>query len=347
MTAGSSERDYYISRLFAKELWSKQTKIIFVTHRQADPDALCAAYGLSQLVKKSRANEQQQQQEFQSTILVPQGASSLGNSVAKSLGISFVTETEVSQIEDSDEIIVVDAGDAHLLEPFLGQISESRARKILIDHHSANTGWKGFEETVIDSAATSTCELITLGFPEDLLDRSLAQVLLTGLLFDSQHLGIATTRTLEAALSLSKAGAEVSEAKKILRSRPDKSEIIARIKSAQRLQFEECKGRLILRSEVSSFQAAVARMLLEIGGDVGVAYGENSGEFRLSARSTQSFHKETGIDLSEEARKLCGLDSPSLSGGGHATAASISGSGDPKLLSRGFVEQIKARLLQN
>ena len=195
---------------------------------------------------------------------------------------------------------------------------------------------------LVESKATATCEIVTLGFPSSTFTKEIARILLTGLLFDSQHLGLATTSTLEAALMLVKSGAEIEEAKRALRYKADRSEILARIKSAQRLQYMEIGKYVILTTEVSSFQASVARMLLDIGGDIGIALGVNNGEMRLSARSSQYVFRDTGIDLASEIQEIS--SSSGLVGGGHSTAASLSGKGDVAAISKRLVERLKSRL---
>jgi nanoRNase/pAp phosphatase (c-di-AMP/oligoRNAs hydrolase) len=335
-----------VLNLFAEKLDllkdNSTKRAIYFTHRQADPDAICAAAGLSLLVQRSFLDRR-----LESTIVAPQGASVLGEKISSAFGLEIQHEIDPELILESDLIVSIDTGDAHLLEPYLEPIRNSCAKKILIDHHVSSFGnetWKGFDGAIIDSKATSTCEIVTLGFPQEILSKEVSKLLLTGLMFDSQHLGLANANTLEAALILVKAGADISDSKKLLRYVPDRSELLARLKASQRLQFEECNGHLLVRSEVSSFQASAARMLVDIGADVGIALGENSGETRLSARSTQSFHKETGIDLAEEIRKVA--DHFAIIGGGHATAASLSGKIEPVLLADFLLQNLKGRLLQ-
>lgn len=349
MIISDSNHDRSVLEIFSDELSKvsndeRIVRLLIFTHRQADPDALCAASGLTLLLSRSLANTIG---ELRSTIVVPQGASSLGKEVCSRLGIRFQETVDNEAIRESDCIAVVDTGDPHLLEPYLDRIIQSSGRKILIDHHLRNDSeqnWPWFDRLILDSKSTSTCEIIALGFPSFVLSADVADILLTGLMFDSQHLGIATASTLEAALGLVKAGAGVDKAKKTLRYKPDRSELLARIKSAQRLQYEELGGRIILMSEVSSFQASVARMLLDIGGDVGIAYGENDKEARLSIRSTQSFFKETGIDLALEVQKIS--SSLGITGGGHPTAASLSGKVEPKDLALKMVERLRSSLLR-
>ena len=83
-------------------------------------------------------------------------------------------------------------------------------------------------------------------------------------------------------------------------------------------------------------------MLVEIGGDVGIASGENDDEMRLSVRCSQTFFKETGIDMAKEIQELS--SSQGLVGGGHSTAASLSGEGDHNTMAGKLIERIKSRL---
>ena len=335
-TKSDSLREFFsqeLSRIPDK----KTARILVFTHRQADPDALCAASGLLALIAQSFPNL-----KIESSIVVPQGASSLGQTVCNQLGIEFTTSMENTTVHNCDLILVVDTGDPHLLEPFSEQIMKSVARKILIDHHSSSQiegNWSGFDRVSVDRNSTSTCEIIALGFPGEHLSTEIARKLLTGLMFDSQHLGIATASTLEAALILVRAGAEIDSARRALRNKPNRSELLARIKSAQRLQDQEVGKFLILKTEVSSFHASVARMLLDVGADVGIAFGESDEEARVSVRSTQTFFKETGIDLAEQVKKIS--DALGIVGGGHPTAASLSGKGEPVELAKKIVEGLK------
>lgn len=332
--------------IFALSQSAKDTfyTLIF-THRQADPDALCAAYAISEAISKAVADSNSRC-VVSSKIVAPQGANLLGTSLCAKLGIDFVDSLLPEEISKADLIAAVDVGEFELLEPYAHGISTSVARKILIDHHGSNrdsqvSEWKNFE-TIVDDSATSTCEIVAQRFPTDYLSGKIAKVLLAGLLFDSQHLGIATESTLTATLKLVRAGARIDEAKELLRSRPERSEVIARIKSAQRLKFEEVGGFFIMQSEVSSFQAAVARMLLDLGGDVGIAYGDHEGEARISMRSSQHFFRETKVDLGEILSSLA--KESRLIGGGHSTAASISGKAKASELAGQIIKKLKFEL---
>lgn len=347
-----------LSSLFSKLRLQGFESVLAFTHRQADPDALCSAYALSELITRSKkiSSSSASTDKVESSrykIIAPQGASQLAASVCEALSIKYQEEISDEEINNADLILCVDVGEKELLEPYLEQIVKSKATKVLVDHHSSS----GFEEKLaknvpvakvfnysyVDSKATSTCEIAASVYPETLLDQKMAKVLLVGLLFDSQHLGIATENTLRAALKLVSKGVVISEAKELLRSKPERSETIARLKAAQRLKFYELgPNYLVAEAEVSSFQAPVARMLVDLGADVSLAYGNHEGDTRISLRSTQRFERETGIDLGSVLSKIS--EGKGLTGGGHRTAASISGNIQPKDLKDEIVSEIKNRL---
>jgi nanoRNase/pAp phosphatase (c-di-AMP/oligoRNAs hydrolase) len=333
------DRIYRLLKSFPK---GDELRVLILTHRQGDPDALCAAGALKLLLEQVG-----RELNILISIGVPQGASVLGKQVSTLLDIQFSDKLEESSFTNSDLLFVVDTGDSRLLDPYAGMFQANAEKKFLIDHHASSLApesWSGIDDRVVVTTSTSTCQIIALGFPKKLITKKIADILLTGLLFDSQHLGIATKDTLEAALILVEGGAEISRCKKLLHHNPDRSEILGKIKAAQRMRYEEVAGKIIARSEISSYHASVARMLVEIGADVGIAYGETGGEARLSARSSQSFFKETGIDLSEEIKKVARHFD--MVGGGHSTAASVSGKIEAGVVADFLVMNLKGTLLQ-
>jgi bifunctional oligoribonuclease and PAP phosphatase NrnA len=334
-----------------REFDKDQAGLIF-THRQADPDALCSAYAVSRLLSLDQKTLKQDSENEKAywKIIAPQGASQLATRVCKALSIEFNEEIPLEEIQRAQVIICVDVGDKHLLEPYLEPIFKSDAKKFLLDHHSSreeneensNSNSAFFDFGLTQCDATSTCEIIALGSSEKNIDEILARVLLVGLLFDSQHLGIATERTLEAAVRLVRKGASISQAKEILRSKPDRSENIARLKSSQRLRYQELGPYLLAETEVSSFQASVARMLIDIGADIGIAFGEQEGEVRISVRTTQRFERETKIDLGILLSKIS--KTLGIAGGGHSTAGSISGKGSSTWVKNDIVTELRKAL---
>jgi nanoRNase/pAp phosphatase (c-di-AMP/oligoRNAs hydrolase) len=118
-------------------------------------------------------------------------------------------------------------------------------------------------------------------------------------------------------------GADITEAKRDLRTEPDYGEVMAKLKGAQRLKVYKMGDWIASTSMIGSFQAHVARSLIYLGADVAVVGGESGEETRVSLRSTQRFSDATKVQLGtqiaeEVVRNLGGH------GGGHTTAASFS-----------------------
>lgn len=286
-------------------------------------------------------------QTFLPTIVAPGGTSTLAAAACKKLGINFSESVSDEEFSRIDLIVVLDAGELGLLGDFADRVQQSKASKVVIDHHRKQLSdqreqWQEFDFVLVNPSATSTSEIIVNETDPELMDKTAADSLLVGLMFDSQHLGIANESTLKACLTLVQKGARIEEAKSVLRGVPERSEVIARLKSAQRLSFKEIGSYFFAQSGVSSFHAAVARMLLDIGADVGIAYGESGGESRISLRSTQRFYRETAIDLAALIADI-GNNFEVLAGG-HPTAASMSGRFDPKKTVEAIFEKAKTAL---
>src|SRR5579864_755896 len=149
--------------LIAKNLARTRNALIF-THRQADPDALCAAFAVSEYLS-SVSEKDVSGVPISIKIVAPHGANLLGNSVCQKLGFSFTETVSNESVSIADLIIAVDVGEPELLEPYLRSIVMNQGQKILIDHHGSNANsnesiWKGFQ-LIVDEKATSTCEIVT------------------------------------------------------------------------------------------------------------------------------------------------------------------------------------------
>jgi phosphoesterase RecJ-like protein len=99
--------------------------------------------------------------------------------------------------------------------------------RIVIDHHASNDG-QG-DADWIDAGAAATCELVALlavrlGVPLDAGDRSLATVLMAGIVMDTATFAHpnATPRTLAVSAALVEAGAPLSDiSRRLYRTKPD------------------------------------------------------------------------------------------------------------------------------
>jgi nanoRNase/pAp phosphatase (c-di-AMP/oligoRNAs hydrolase) len=293
---------------------SKLARVAIVCHRHADPDAYLSAFALSDLIREISSASVD--------IITPQGMSAL----TKQLQETFRHPTLEESDRDYDLFVAVDIGHTELLKDWLGKIAQSGATKILIDHHPKQKD-PIYDEMLVDTNASSTAEVVFRLYKElnVKLRAKSSQALLVGILFDSQHLGISGENTLRACVELFDAGANIEEARRLLRSPPDYGEVIAKLKGAKRLRVFRLNDWVLALSKVGSFQSHVARALVQLGADVAVVAGDFEEETRASLRANQRFYDKTRIHLGTQVAEVLSRDKGY--GGGHSTAASFTSSG--------------------
>jgi nanoRNase/pAp phosphatase (c-di-AMP/oligoRNAs hydrolase) len=284
-----------------------------ICHRNADADAYLSAYALSSLLKSIS-------HQCEVDVVTPEGMTTLTSRLATKFPHKVVEKSD----SDYDLYVAVDVGDAELLKEWRGKMEMSSGVRVLVDHHPYRDS-KLYDHVVIDEHATSAAEVVFKLFSEAVvkIDPKTAQALLEAIVFDSSHLAIANGEGLRTVVKLLDMGADVTEARRDLRTEPDYGEVMAKLKGAQRLKVYKIGDRIASTSLIGSFQAHVARSLIYLGADVAVVGGESEGETRVSLRSTQRFSDATKVQLGtqvvEEVVKNLGGH-----GGGHATAASFS-----------------------
>lgn len=285
-------------------------KVAILCHRHADADTYLSAYALSVLIGKVLPSAEV-------TIIIPDGMSSLTQRLAELFPYKGREE-----VFDYDLLLAVDIGHVELLRDWSEKLRNSRGVKVLIDHHPMQEG-APYDQLVVDATASSAAEIVYRLFKERgvALDAKVSQALLIAILFDSQHLSIASVATLRAVVDLIEHGADLEEARTMLRSPPDYGEVIARLKAAKRSRIYRSSGWVIMVSTVGSFQANVARAFTHLGADVSLVVGDFDGELRGSLRSSTRFGAETNIHLGTDVAEA--LSRGRGYGGGHPTAASF------------------------
>ena len=304
-------------------------RAVVICHRNADADAYLSAFALSGLLRKVAPG-------CRVDIATPGGMTTL----TQKLGARFPHATVEGAADPYDLYVAVDVGDEELLNEWKETLRTAPGVKVLVDHHPMREGTP-YDRSVVDEEATSAAEVVFAIYQELGVDpdATTAQALLEAILFDSSHLAIASPKGVRAVVKLMDLGADLTRARKELRSEPDYGEVLAKLKGAQRIKIYRAGGWVVATSMVGSFQAHVARSLIYLGADVGVVAGESEGETRVSMRSTQRFAEATGVQLgtqvaSEMAKRLGGH------GGGHATAASFStGAGEEEAM-KGALERV-------
>jgi nanoRNase/pAp phosphatase (c-di-AMP/oligoRNAs hydrolase) len=311
-------------------------RILLLCHHNADPDAVCSAFGVQRLIESLDPTSNTE-------IFLPGGASSLTRTIMEALGIQVLDE---ASIDDYDVLVILDTATLNQLEDWGKKVSESSAKKIFIDHHKTHPSMKEIADySMIDESATSTCELVYRIYSRWGIDPTpvVARALLLGIAYDSKHFSIATPKTLNAASALLEIDGSLEEVLSMLRTERNRPERIARIKAAQRMQLHNLESWTLATSQLSSFQASAARALIGLGADASVVCGNDKKNLR--ARATDRFYKGTSIHLGEIAQALG--DEFGGAGSGHPTAAGVNGFGDPALFLKRVVELVSERLNDN
>lgn len=307
-----------------------------MTHRNADVDAVASAFAIKRLASASGGRKKV-------TLVSPEGVTLQSRKVLSLLKASFLEEIPV---QPYDLVFVTDTGHSSLLSAQLEVIRSMKSYRVLVDHHPPDDSMKGVvDRAVVDIRASSASELVfRLAEGAGIQVRKpTATALLLGIMADSQFLTIASNRTISAVDRLCRLGADVEKARSVLRTRRDVSESIARIKASKRATYYRAGDWLVALTTVGSFQASVARSLIDVGADVSLALGEVEEETRASLRSTQIFKEKTGIHLGIDFCKAFS-DAHGGAGGGHPTAASMNVRAKPEAVILSFKEFLGSRL---
>jgi phosphoesterase RecJ-like protein len=301
-----------------KPLLEDCSNLLILGHQNADPDAICSMVAF----------------KFLFHTLNPKGTSSLACNDISRLGVqvihNFAPDVKMADTiaDDFDLIVLLDTNSKHQIGPRLNDLLTDPSRTLVIDHHEHNPNiHKLAEHTLIDSSKSSTCEIM-FRLILDLkvqLDETTANLLLTGIIFDTRRFFYADADTLTTVTSLIQAGADYQACVNSLIIKPDRSERIARLKAAGRLKIHNIDEWIIVTSKVGAFEASSCRSLIDLGADVAIVGGiPSKGVVRISARSTKEFHSKTGVSLGSDVMENLGeiIDGE---GGGHSNAAGANG----------------------
>jgi len=304
--------------LTVRDLILSSHNVVVLSHQNADPDAIASMVAFSRLYRA----------------LNPSGTVTLAcddvSKVAGQILTTFNPEIAVTSgtCGEFDLTVLVDTNSSFQIGPKLDSLLHNPSRTLVIDHHEDNPKiGEMASHQMVDAGKSSTCEIMVslfdeLGIP---VDSGIANILLAGLLFDTRRFLHGGLSGLKTGLRLIESGADYDRCLSSLIVRPDRSERIARLKAAGRLQIHEVGEWIIVTSKVSAYEASACRALLDLGADVAVVGGSSANEtVRISSRSTSDFHRATDVSMSRDVMEKVGeiIDG---AGGGHANAAGANG----------------------
>ena len=287
---------------------SRYRNVLYLCHRNADPDAIGCSFALSRA--------------FGGAIGAVDDLSRTGVSLANIIGARVLINPPV---EDYDLVVVVDTS----VGTQLGD--RMPARYALVDHHM-DEGLLECALFYIQKPAKSTAEIVWTILKENdkRVDRKAALGLLAGMIADTGRFKRATPYTFQAAGELLDAGGfAYEEALETLSVPVDLSQRIAVLKAASRAEVVRQGDWLVACTTVNSFEGSAAMALVDLGADVAFVAGRHGGRVRISARcSREAAQKGCNLaKLSGEVGKSHGGD-----GGGHRSAAALEAIGEPSAI---------------
>ncbi|MFB3889523.1 MAG: bifunctional oligoribonuclease/PAP phosphatase NrnA [Candidatus Bathyarchaeia archaeon] len=299
---------------------SKAKNILLLCHHNSDPDAVCSAFALQELLKRTKP-------EATTEIGTGQGVSRLTKHLFNYLPVTVNLQPNV---EKAEAIILLDTNTIQQLNNLADRIAKTTAPIVVVDHHAVHPETQRLCKVCItNEEASSTCDIV-YGFYRELNikpDLNTAKALFLGMAFDTRHFVLANSSTFKAISDLVDTGVNAQEALSMLALPMDFSERVARVKACRRAKLLRIEDWIIALSHVSAYQASAARALTDLGAHIAAVAGQKNDSIEISLRCTREFSEKTGIHLGRDIAKPLGEYLKGM-GGGHAMAAGVNGTGD-------------------
>lgn len=299
--------------------------LLYLCHRNADPDAIGSAYSL--------------QRAFGGTIGVAEDISKSAGSLIDAVRAEVIIDPDVQAY---GFVVVVDTS----VRLQLGAANLSRYA--VVDHH-LDLSLIQNAEFYIQRPANSTAEIVWKILSEEGItpSREMALALVVGIISDTGRFRRGLPEAFRAVSEILLAGElNYDEALMVLSSTPsDISQRVAALKAAARSEIEWAGDLIVATTEINSFEGTSAMSLVDIGADVAFAAGRHGNLTRVSGRARREAGR-AGVDLSEIMRSVA--KSHSGEGGGHRGAAALEAPADARVLlddlRKKVLEKFRARL---
>ena len=282
--------------------------VILVMHSQADLDALGSTIAMINLITHLNKN-------LDIRVLEPD-LSSLSNELMKSFSYQFKT-IKTKEIDPPILFFFIDINQIN------SELIIPDSSYIIIDHHIPNTLDVSLTFDFRFPSFRATAEIISCLYHQIKvpLTPNIIRCLIAGILFDTKRFLYADLELFECVIYLISHNPEIySEVQALFSSSRSYSERTACIKAAQRMKRYQISNKILLFSHVSSYEAAAARALISLGGDIAVVIAKRKSEARISLRATPEFYNETGISLGQDIVPIL-ISQFGGTGGGHDAAA--------------------------
>ena len=319
----------------------KNKKILITTHDLVDIDGLVSCFTLKFFLIQYFKN---QEVSIYFSELTKSTKTFIENFSKKFPNFNFSYEREFN-LSNADVLLIVDTNNLNQIK--LSNSSETPHLEIpyiFIDHHySAEISENNNINTLnlIFDNYSSTAELILHLF--ELYDIQLTTPLkfltITAILTDSGFFNHGNNKTIQNIGKLLGEDIEIQDIFILLKYDTDISEKIAKIKGLQRVKLIREGHYLIGITNVSSYGAGVASMLIKLGFDVGIVISKEVNQFRINTRAKKVVCIQTGLNLGKILEEIS--KQYNGSGGGHDGAASLTLNKESDIIITQIVEKIK------
>ncbi len=286
---------------------SRYEKVLYLCHRNADPDAIGSSFALSRA--------------FGGSVGTVDDISRMGERLAGIIGADIQINPDCKEY---DLVVLVDTS----VRLQLGEAMPERYA--LVDHH-LDRGLLHDAIFYIQRPEPSTSQIIWRILIENgrRPGREEALGLLAGMIADTGRFKRATPDTFSAASGILQAGGfSYEEALSALSVPPDFSQRIAVLKAASRSEVLRHGDWLIAMAEIGSFEGSAAMALVDIGADAAFVAGRHGDITRISARCSRKAAMRLNLaELLSAVGRAHGGE-----GGGHMAAAALEARDTPSNL---------------
>jgi nanoRNase/pAp phosphatase (c-di-AMP/oligoRNAs hydrolase) len=344
---GNHDRDDQFNQfLIALEDKVKNAQIIVLSsHVNGDVDAISSLVGLKNYINLNFGPFDKQDKEIH--IILPQ----LGKLAQKIYNELIVGSYKIEKNwpKKVDLLILVDTNSVEMIDLPLMTNEEQKVEIneiVIIDHHlKPEKIDPKYNLTLFVSYFSSAAEIITEFYKlcQITLTKDIARILLLGILTDSGHFRHANIYTMDNVKYLLTTGIVLKEVNSHLKMKMGRSEKIARLRAAMRVNgLHYINNYLVVISHVSAYEASASKGLIELGADASfvIAREKKNNKFRISSRASDTIIQNSNLHLGKIMVDIG--NEFNGGGGGHDGAAGCYGV-SPK---EDFVEGIAAVILK-
>ncbi|MFX0020894.1 MAG: bifunctional oligoribonuclease/PAP phosphatase NrnA [Candidatus Hermodarchaeota archaeon] len=244
-----------------------------------------------------------------------------------------------------DILVIVDTNNLNQIK-ITGNvdITNSKIPFIFIDHHYTGLNSEDHSENSLDLISknySSTSEIIMelFEFSKKNLTLPLKNLIISAILTDSGFFRHGNNKSIQNVSKLLSEEVDIQDIYQFLQGETDISEKIANIKGIQRVELIREGEFLIGLTNVSSFGASVATMLIKLGFDIGIVVSKEANQYTINTRAKKAVCLKTGLNLGKILEEISVFHN--ASGGGHDGAASITIDKKLDIILQEIIERLK------